>query len=508
MLRPLRRLAVSSATIALLVAPTFLGSPVSAASGGAVHAGALPKDATKLDALKTAADAKSASLSGTSVGLKPSPGGNVAFEGTYDPRWTPPDTIAAAGTTRIVLTVNTRYGIYDRTGAVLSEGNLQDLTPGVSDACGGDPQVLWDAGTSRFYVTNTDFCTGRIGVAYSLTASPNSAADWCSSVVDFFGASTFVDYQKLGDTADYLLIGANIYSGQVEADLMWLPKPAAGSGCVDLGAGTHGVVGPLAYGDGQPAFTPVPANQIDPSSTGYVVAAADPYTYKQPDFLAVWTVTKGAGGAPVVSAARDVAVPSYDVPSSARQLGTNKKIDTMDTRLWQVVAAVDPRYGTTALWTQHTVFGGEGAEVRWYEVGASSGSVLQLGAVTDPGGWVFNGAISPDRVVRGTTRAFGSDMVLGFNTSSTTAYPAIGMVSKRGANPQTAPVLVKQSPGFDADYSCNKYCRWGDYASATPDPAAPVRHATVGAVWLGNQWNVASTSKAADWRTWIWRARP
>ena len=512
MLASVRRAAVLALALPILVLPNVAGPVAAAPSGLGLQAksGALAKDAAALDAMKAAADARSTARAGERSLPSAKPSSSLpAFEGVFDTRWTPPDTFAAIGTTRVVLTVNTRFGIYDRAGTLLADGGLQDLTPAVSDTCGGDPQVIWDADTSRFYVTNTDFCTGKIGVAYSTDSSPGSTADWCSTVVDFgLGSNAFVDYQKLGDMQDNLLIGFNLYAGQVDADVAWLPKPPAGTGCVDLAAGPKGVIGPLAYGDGQPAFTPVPANQIDPGPDGYVVAAADPYTYKAPGSLTVWRIATGPDGSPMLAGQTDVPVAAYDVPSNARQLGTNKKLDTMDTRLWQVVAATDPRFGTTALWTQHTVFGGAGAAIHWYEVDAAAGGLLQSGGVTDPGGWVFNGAISPDRVVRGTTRAFGSNMALGFSTSSTTAYPAIQMVTKTGANAQSAMTLVKASPGFDADYSCGKYCRWGDYASAVPDPAAPVRRQTAGVVWLGNQWNVASTSKAADWRTWIWAARP
>jgi hypothetical protein len=38
-------------------------------------------------------------------------------------------------------------------------------------------------------------------------------------------------------------------------------------------------------------------------------------------------------------------------------------------------------------------------------------------------------------------------MVLGFNQSSTTIDVQIAMVSKRGAVPQSAPVVVQTSPG-------------------------------------------------------------
>ena len=95
-------------------------------------------------------------------------------------------------------------------------------------------------------------------------------------------------------------------------------------------------------------------------------------------------------------------------------------------------------------------------------------------------------------------------MVLGFNTSSTTAYPAIEMLSKRGTDPQSTFVPVKQSLGPNVDFSCSP-CRWGDYSGATPDPVA----ANGGQVWLSGEWNNPATDGSATvWQTWNWSATP
>ena len=115
------------------------------------------------------------------------------------------------------------------------------------------------------------------------------------------------------------------------------------------------------------------------------------------------------------------------------------------------------------------------------------------------------------RAVDGTSARFGSNMVLGFNQSSTTIDVQIAMVSKFGAAPQSAPVLVKTSPGPNVDAYCfssgRGACRWGDYSSASPDPTPGTTH--TGRVWLTNEWNVASTDdNDIDWRTWNWAAAP
>jgi hypothetical protein len=141
-------------------------------------------------------------------------------------------------------------------------------------------------------------------------------------------------------------------------------------------------------------------------------------------------------------------------------------------------------------------------------------TLFQSGAATSTSLFVWNGAVSPDRAVSPAGSGFGSNMVMGFNTSSAQDFSAIQMVSKVGANAQSQFVLVKQSPfGPYIDFSCNgegrgSTCRWGDYSGASPDPAASLT-GTSGKVWLSNEWNVSNGNRAfADWRTWNWGATP
>jgi hypothetical protein len=204
-------------------------------------------------------------------------------------------------------------------------------------------------------------------------------------------------------------------------------------------------------------------------------------------------------------------VGSYTLPANAPQPGTKDVVDTLDGRLIHAVSAVDPRFGKLAVWTSHTVHGGAGAEVRWYEVDPAGASMLQSGAATSSSLYAFNGAVSPDRADTGSQAAFGSDMVLSFSTSSGRADPAIQMVSKRGADAQSGWVMVDQSSSNDTDFTCTSPygppCRWGDYSGATPDPSADQTEPS-GRVWLANQWQAAPSSNLAEWRTFMFEATP
>jgi hypothetical protein len=189
-------------------------------------------------------------------------------------------------------------------------------------------------------------------------------------------------------------------------------------------------------------------------------------------------------------------------------------LDTLDGRLTNAISALDPsRANATALWTQHAVFGGAGSEVRWYEIDPENAALFQIGRATDPNLFVFNGGVSPDRLVKGrklSRRFFGQNMVMGFSTSSTTTFPAVQMVSKVGTAAQSPFVMVHASPGPDEGFDCFQLgkCRWGDYAGAAPDPGAPSTGST-GKVWLSNMWaNGVTDPLNATWRTWNWGATP
>jgi hypothetical protein len=294
-----------------------------------------------------------------------------------------------------------------------------------------------------------------------------------------------------------------------------LNKPPAGGGCASADAFAVSSSGALHNADGSLAATPVPANLVDDQGgAGYVVANADLTTVPSANFASVYSVTKNGNDAngipvPAVSGPTNVSVPSYALPSSAAQAGSPYLLDTLDGRFEAAVAAVDPAHGNKlALWTAHSVFGGAGAEERWYEIDPAAGSLLQSGSVSSPSLFAWNGAVSPDRANTGTTASFGDSMAMSVSTSGASDYPAIQFVWKQGAAAQSALMNLVQSTGADVDFSCDSTtpCRWGDYSGASPDPAAT---GAVGKVWLGNQYNLAGGSTSStSWRTWLFAVTP
>lgn len=512
-----------------------LASELKPTHGGASRAphGYLPLHASEFGHAKAAANER-AGLNGHSSGGAVVSGGPVvtsypnvspSFDGVFQTGLTPPDTTGAVGPDRYIETINTAYAIYSRTGSLLNSGTLDALTGITTGPFGyalSDPQMMWDAKTQRFYYSvlyfdSLFFSDNGIAVGWSKTATPSSASDFCQYAISF--GSELPDYPKLGDSADFLLFGynqfgffASTYDG---SGFAVLNKPAPGSSCAPTSAFTVTDSGVLHNGDGSQAATPVPANLVDDSNgTGYVVANADLSTISSANFASVYSVsTNGvdSSGLPIpkISGPANVTVPSYSMPSSAPQAGSTYLLDTLDGRFEAAVAAVDPGHaGKVAIWTAHSVFGGGGAEERWYEIDPNAASLLQSGTAGGPGLFVWNGAVSPDRANTGGSAAFGDSMAMSVSTSSASTDPAIQFLWKHGSDPQSALNTLVESGGPNVDFSCaaTTPCRWGDYSGASPDPAAG---GSVGKVWLGNQYNLAGgTTSSTSWRTWLFAVTP
>jgi hypothetical protein len=453
-----------------------------------------------------------------------------SFEGPRDPAASFSDSVGAVGPTRFVNLVNEQFAIYDRTVSppgLLSTGPLQSFAQAGPDVF--NPNVIWDPGTQRFYYAMDHVASQqppdfRIAWGFSMTDTPNAPSDWCHYSFDFgaYGLSgRFPDYPKLGDTADFVLIGVNVYPFMQHfagSDVAWVSKPPIGSSCPAPGSFLNGVQQDVRQQDSSVAFTPVPANQIDDDAVGYVVANTDlgqagvghSPQVRTSDLLTVLTVTRNQDGtANITKVGRSLHVRKYKMPPSAPQKGTALTLDTLDGRLTNAQEAINPETGKAALYTQHTVRGKTGSEARVYVLDPVT-LAFTIIKVRSTSLYVFNAAVSTDRVVnplaRPAVELFGDSIVVGFNTSSSTAAPAIQMVSQIDSGARSQPVQVLQSQNSDMDPSCMPVCPWGRYSGASPDPAVGSA-SPHGVVWLSNQW-VGPPMGGSPWRTWNWSASP
>lgn len=415
--------------------------------------------------------------------------------GLSDYAVTPPDTTGAIGPNHYVEMVNQDVGVYSRTLGQLATTDMGTFTGASLLDTVSDPQIQWDAQANRWLYAAVAVSQGNNSLLFgwSKTADPSDLTNgWCR-----FGigrGSDLDDYPKLGHDDDFIILGSNVYTDTVpgylfETATIWaIPKPAAGdASCAPPATAWYfaDAANPLLNQDGTQAYTPVPANTVDSSGAGYVVAAHTPLSgnnqYLGPqNAIDVWHVANN-GGSPGLVADGGLTVPTFDIPASAPQPGSSFTLDTLDARLTQAVAVNDPGAGgAKGIWTQHTVAGSGGRSVvRWYELLGGAPSIRQQGQVSSPTDFVFNAAISPT--------ASGDAAAIFYNRSSTTLLPVIGGLSRGPSTPlgsmEAGELLLGSSSASDVDPSCSAStpCRWGDYSGATPDPANP------GVVWGSNQ---------------------
>jgi hypothetical protein len=417
---------------------------------------------------------------------------------------TPPDSTGAIGPNFYMELVNQLVGVFDRnTLARVSSLDLASFAGTPSGLTPTDVQIQWDAQSNRWIYALIGFQTSNNSVLFgwTKTADPsNLPGGWCRYGVGT--GSSLNDYPKLGHDANFITIGSNVYSDTspaysfVTANIWAIPKPLAGDTTCSspvsawyFADATH----LLHNADGSPAFTPVPANTADASSTGYIVAAHDDTNAPQSKVM-VWHMASG----PTLVADGDLSVGSFGVPPSVPQPGSTYLLDSLDGRLTQAIQISDPSAGgAEAVWTQHTVAGASGrAVVRWNEFVPSTLSVLQEGEIGSATDYIFNGAISPSSA--------GSDAAVFYNRGSGSTLAVIG-AQTRGSS--TSPgqmdageVVLGTSATFDQETlfqgNCTANpCRWGDYSGATPDPS------NAGVVWGSNQLIGAAFFGFAQWTT-------
>jgi hypothetical protein len=431
----------------------------------------------------------------------------------------PPDTTGAIGPQHYVEIVNDAVAVFRRSDLARVRGPVPNETfmRAPAGTFVSDPQMQWDPQSGRWFYLAVAFTVNLstfqpsgpnyLVYGFSKTDDPSDLGQgWCryslasGSTTD--GHPLLDDFPKLGHDDQHLIFGSNTFAlgggGEgtfVSARIWSVPKPPAGALAVCPPAATATTFGsegnPLRTSTGELVTTPIPANTSDSSPVGYVVAARDATLGRQ-DQIVVWHVS-GAADAPTLVRDGDISVGGYRVPRPALQF-VFPRIDTLDARLTMAVAHADPDAGgQEAVWTQHTVDPGDGSvAMRWYELLPGSGVARQQGAIAEPLVDVFNGAVSP--------AADGRSAVAVYNRSGLFLLPQIRARGRTGsmALGVLGPSIGLSSSGSpDYDLGCQRVCRWGDYAGASPDPAA------TSVVWVASQAIANPGGLLPNWTTTI-----
>ncbi len=435
-----------------------------------------------------------------------------------------PDTTGAVGSRHYLETVNVRLALFDR--RTLRQVAARDAyafwhEPNTAEI--QDPQVVWDGGANRWYYVmalHENVIRDELLFAWSKTGDPaNLDRGWCRIAIDT--GKLFDDFPKLGYSRGDIYIGTNaadLSERRVLFSRLWvIAKPANQSCARPKISSFGGQRAPFRQADGRPAFTLVPVNPAVPSDTGYVISAdcidegtseSEPEAFcgrpdKRGSQITVWRLT-GPAGSPRLRREGAIDVSTYTLPTPVPQPGTERRIETSDTRLTQAVSAPDPALGVEdAVWAQQTVAGPHGRSVvHWYELDPRRLRLLRHGTISDPRNWVFNAAISP------TSR--GDSAEINYDVGGPAQLPLV-RAQFRGpdtpADEMGGAVTLASSAAPDRCEALDpgEPCPWGDYAGATPDPE------NSGWVWGSNELLAPATLSdriGQHWRTQNFALRP
>ncbi len=418
----------------------------------------------------------------------------------------PSDSTGAIGTNHYIEAVNVQVGLYDRNLNLLSTTNLGTFIGLASGDVPTDPQIVWDQQGGRWLYSALEVSLTANGAnfldfGWSRTGDPTSltlnAGDWCSFRLPTM--QPVADYPKLGHDANFILVGANLFSSNSSgtfqtAAVFAIPKPAAGdTSCpairpnvYQFGIATNPLTFPVTN---DLVFTPVPANTADSSTTGYIVAI----DVIRPSSIGVFHVAPAGpcmtGSPPCLVGDGNIAINTWSTPPASggwtvAQPATGLTLDALDGRLTQAVQVTDPTISASseAIWTQHTTGVSSASNARtvvtWYELlpgqcaagTCPTSAKRQEGVISDPNLSAFNAAVSPD--------SRGENAVVQYNTGSSTSLVAVSAQDRNASEPLNttfANNVLGESRVTDTDFSCTAQyggppCRWGDYSGASPDP--------------------------------------
>jgi len=371
----------------------------------------------------------------------------------------PPDTIGAAGLDHYVVTVNRNIAVYTKGGWRWSNVDFDTWMPGAQ----GDPRVIFDPDSQRFFVTISGFQNGYIYLAVSTTSNPRDP--WFKTS---FNTSVGSDY---GSWSDYPTLGVDENGVYVAAYM--IPRGTMTIHAIDkapliaatpsLGAVTS-FRNQFAEGAIQPALT------YGSTDGEYLISRVSP------TYLTVRRVNPPITS-PTLSVVGYLQIPEHSDPPSAPAMGSTTPLDTTGPRAMMGV------YRDGSLWTCHAIGINGRCGCRWYEVDPATVSLVQYGTVSDSSLYYYY----PSLMVNSRR-----DVVMGFSGSNGSQFVSAYYTGRRGTDTpgsMAPPALVRLGIGPQNHIDPYGFNRWGDYSYTSLDPTDDLVFWTLQAYGdSGNDW--------------------
>ncbi len=428
-------------------------------------------------------------LGRSAIGPRSSLSSGVSFLGADfgDSGFVPPDSMGAVGPTQVLVDVNGRLRVFDKSGNQnpgeldVSDSTFWDseLPPGVEPT---DPGVEFDRLSGRWIVSAIDIEAhdNRVMLAVSDSATITDETSFTffsfpeSAPLPPPNPQRFADYPQLGVDANAIYIGVNEFtssSGSFAATNLYVIQKSS-----VIGAGPMVVNGFRTLGSaaGAGPDSPQPATDMDPSvASGYVVGPDNQVLNK----MDVVRVNNPGTATPTITTGLSVALPSTAQPLPVPALGATGGIDALDDRFFEAMVARAPD-GSDSLWTAHNIrvnssgvgtSGGDRDGSRWYQVGnlGTTPSLIQSGTMFDTGGSNPRFFWMPSIAMNGQGHAS-----LNMSTAGAGRSPEVASSGRLASDPSgtTQPFQLTQSSSSSYNLGSESPRRWGDYSQTTVDP--------------------------------------
>ncbi len=392
---------------------------------------------------------------------------DINFQGTQWNGTKPPDPQIAVGSDKIILIINNKIEIYNKSGSNLSSSTLSDWFSTVSPPGNPyDPRVVFDNLSNRWIV----YALSRVSGGYSpsnyliaVSQSDNPSSSWYYYKFDAkqdngTNTNNHADYTGLGYDAEAVYITSNqIYDygtfGFQYSKIKAIKKS-------DLYSGTSNPVNHDFFGmhndDGNSAECIQPVKQFGPSDKFYLVNSSVGYSS---DFISIWSITNPFGNTPTITLEQTVNVGSYDPPDDAEQKNSSIRIATNnDSRISDCIYRDGYIYGSFQVknaWNN-------GSGIKYFKIDVSNYSLVFNDVIQQSNLWYYYPQLFPD--------AYGN-LVIIFNKSGTNDYVGVAWTYRIANQSTIGPIeWLKQGEGVYNNPN-NGINRWGDYNGICFDPS-------------------------------------
>jgi len=378
----------------------------------------------------------------------------------------PPDTCGAVGPDHFVVTVNRNFAVYDKT---TGEELINILLGAFLPESNGDPRVLYDQYSNRWFVIVCDFTT-KIFLAVSTSDDPTG--DWfkCDFVVSQGSdAGKWPDYPTLGVDEHGIYTAAYMIGGSYGMSIFALEKapliatnPSLGEIYAFRELPFEGAIQPVhSFGSCEGEYF---VSRM--SATGIRIRLLT-------DLLTEPTLTElGCANIPV-----------HDEPPDAPALGSTIPLDTVGHRFMNAV------YRDGYIWTAHCIGLDGRAASRWYKIDASEIVLEDYGTISDPEMYYF----FPSIMVNSE-----GNVIMGFTGSHSEQYASAYYTTINDPPSEMKPPILLKA-GEDVYNLVDGYGRnrWGDYSLCSLDPTDDYT------LWTIQEYAHSPNGSQDRWGTWI-----